>query len=151
MGFKVIVESTDAKFSASHFLKEPLQCTRLHGHNYYVHVEVGDDLDKNHFVVNFADLKENLMTIIKPMDHYVLIPTESNELDIQEEKDSIEIVASNKRYVFPREDVFFLPLPATTSELLAKYIHDKLKEIYRNKKILVRVGESKSTMAVFEE
>ncbi len=151
MGFKVIVESTEMKFSASHFLKEPLQCTRLHGHNYYVHVELSDNLDENHFVVDFTDLKRKLISIVKPMDHYVLIPTESNELEIREEKDSVEVVASKKRYVFPREDVFFLPLAATTSELLAKYIHDKLKEIYSNKKILVRVGESKSTIAVFED
>jgi len=149
MGFKVIVESTDIKFSASHFLKQPLQCTRLHGHNYYVSVEVSDSLDEDHFVVDFTDLKEKIMSIVKPMDHYILIPTKSDELKIREEKDSIEVIASNKRYVFPREDVFFLPLAATTSELLAKYIHDKLKEIYRNKKILVRVGESKSTMAVY--
>ncbi|MFX1302094.1 MAG: 6-pyruvoyl tetrahydropterin synthase family protein [Promethearchaeota archaeon] len=151
MGFKVSVQSTDAKFSASHFLKKPLQCTRLHGHNYYVSVEVSNDLDNNHFVVDFTDLKNKLMSIIKPMDHYVLIPTKSDELEIREEKDSIEVIASNKRYVFPREDVFFIPLPATTSELLAKYIHNKLKEMYKDKKILVRVGESKSTMAVFEE
>ena len=151
MGFKVIVESTDVKFSASHFLKAPLQCTRLHGHNYYVSVEISDDLDKNHFVVDFTDLKEKIMSIVKPMDHYVLIPTESDELEIREAEDSIEVVASKKRYVFPREDVFFLPLPATTSELLAKFIHGKLKEIYENKKISVKVGESKSTMAVFED
>jgi len=151
MGFKVIVESTDIKFSASHFLKQPLQCKRLHGHNYYVYVELSDHLDENHFVVDFTDLKENLRSIVKPMDHYVLIPTESDELEIREEKDSIEVIASSKRYVFPREDVFFLPLAATTSELLAKYIHDKLKKIYSYKKILVRVGESKSTMAVFED
>lgn len=151
MGFKVRVQSIDAKFSASHFLKHPIQCTRLHGHNYYVSVEVSDELDNNHFVVDFTDLKEKIMSIVKSMDHYVLIPTKSDELEIREEKDSIEIIASNKRYVFPREDVFFLPLPATTSELLAKYIHTKLKEVYYDKKILVRVGESKSTMAMFEE
>ena len=127
MGFKVIVESTDIKFSASHFLKQPLQCTRLHGHNYYVYVEVSDHLDENHFVVDFADLKENLRSIVNPMDHYVLIPTKSDELEIKEEKDSIEIITASKRYVFPREDVFFLPLQATISELLAKYIHNKLK------------------------
>ena len=151
MGFKVIVESTEIKFSASHFLKDPLQCTRLHGHNYYVYVELSDNLDENHFVVDFTDLKSKLLSIVKPMDHYVLIPKESNDIDIREEKDCVEVVASKKRYVFPREDVFFLPLPATTSELLAKYIHDKLKGIYNNKKILVRVGESKSTMAIYSE
>ncbi|MFW9987587.1 MAG: 6-pyruvoyl tetrahydropterin synthase family protein [Candidatus Odinarchaeota archaeon] len=151
MGFKVFVKSSEIKFSACHFLKKPLQCTRLHGHNYYVSVEIRDDLNENNFVVDFIDLKKNLNSIVKPMDHYVLIPTKSDELEIREEKDSIEIIGSNKRYVFPREDVFFLPLPATTSELLAKYIHEKLKEIYRNKKISVKIEESKSTIALFEE
>ena len=151
MGFKVIIDSADIKFSASHFLSAPLQCTRLHGHNYYVSAEISDELDRNHFVIDFTDLKDKLHSIVKPMDHYVLIPTESEDLEIREVKDSVEIIASNKRYVFPREDVFFLPLPATTSELLAKYIHGKLKEIYPKKKILVRVGESNSTMAIFKE
>jgi 6-pyruvoyltetrahydropterin/6-carboxytetrahydropterin synthase len=151
MGFKVRLESADIKISASHFLKEPFQCSRLHGHNYYISVEISDKLDENHFVVDFIDLKEKLTSIVKPMDHYVLIPTKSDELEIRQEEDSVEIVVSNKRYVFPREDVFFLPLKATTSELLAKYIHGKLKEIYDNKKIAVRVGESKSTMAIYND
>ena len=88
-------------------------------------------------------------SIVEPLNHYVLIPTESDDIKIREDKDSVEIIAYNKRYVLPRTDVFFIPLPATTSELLAKYIHDKLKEIYENKKILVRVGESKSTSAEY--
>ena len=151
MGFKVIINSADIKFSASHFLKAPLQCTRLHGHNYYVSVEISDKLDTNNFVVDFTDLKEKLISIVKPMDHYILIPTESDELKIKEERDSVEIFTSSKRYIFPREDVLFLPLPATTSELLAKYIHNELKEIYGDKKIKVIIGESRSTSAVFEE
>jgi 6-pyruvoyltetrahydropterin/6-carboxytetrahydropterin synthase len=151
MGFKVIINSADIKFSASHFLKAPLQCTRLHGHNYYVSVEISDKLDTNNFVVDFTDLKQKLLSIVKPMDHYVLIPRDSDELKIKEEKDSVEIITASKHYVFPREDVFFLPLPATTSELLAKYIHSKLKEIYKEKKIKVRIGESRSTNAIFED
>ncbi|MFW9901663.1 MAG: 6-pyruvoyl tetrahydropterin synthase family protein [Candidatus Thorarchaeota archaeon] len=149
MRFKIRLESPNVKFSASHFLKEPVQCARLHGHNYYVSVEISDKLDENHFVVNFIELKENLESIVEPLNHYVLIPTESDDIEIREEKDSVEIIAYNKRYVLPRTDVFFIPIPATTSELLAKYIHNKLKEIYKNKKILVRVGESKSTSAEY--
>ncbi|MFX0024377.1 MAG: 6-pyruvoyl tetrahydropterin synthase family protein [Candidatus Hermodarchaeota archaeon] len=151
MGFKVIVGSSDIKFSASHFLKAPLQCTRLHGHNYYVSVELSDNLDTNNFVVDFTDLKAKIISIVKPIDHHVLIPRSSDELKIREEKDSIEVITSSKRYVFPREDVFFLPLSATTSELLAKYIHNQLKEIYKNKKIKVTIEESRSTKAVFED
>ena len=97
MGFKVIVESTDIKFSASHFLKAPLQCTRLHGHNYYVSVELSGELDTNNFVVDFTDLKEKLISIVKPIDHHVLIPRNSDEFKIREEKDSVEVITSSKR------------------------------------------------------
>jgi len=151
MPYKVFLNSTEIKFSACHFLKEPDQCSRLHGHNYYVSIEVSDKLDDNYFVVDFIELNKKLEGIIKPMDHYILIPTESKDLKITEDNDSIEIKSSGKRYVFPLSDVLLLPLPATTSELLAKYIHDKLKEIYKDKKIIVKVGESKSTMASYTE
>jgi 6-pyruvoyltetrahydropterin/6-carboxytetrahydropterin synthase len=151
MGFKVILDSTDVKFSACHFLKEPPQCSRLHGHNYYVSVEISDNLDDNNFVVDFIDLKEKIEQIVKPMDHHILIPTNSTDLEIHEENESVEIITSNKRYVFPRDDILFLPLQATTSELLAKFIHSKLKEIYKKKRIVVRVGESKSTMALYKD
>ncbi len=145
------MNESKVKFSASHFLKEHFKCSRLHGHNYYVSVEVSDDLDKNYFVVDFMELTETLKKIIEPMEHFVLIPTLSDDIKIKEEGDSVEILTPTKRYVLPREDVSFLPLPATTSELLAKYIHDELRKVYLNKKILVKVGESKSSMASYEE
>jgi len=151
MGFKVIVNESKIKFSASHFLKEHFKCSRLHGHNYYVAVEVSDDLDSNYFVIDFMELAEKLKIIVEPLDHYILIPTQAKEIKIKEENESVEIQTPTKRYVFPRSDVCFLPLPATTSELLAKYIHDKLKEIFKNKKLTVKVGESKSTMASYTE
>ena len=151
MGYKVIVNESKVKFSACHFLKEHFKCSRLHGHNYYVSVEVSDNLDDNYFVVDFMELNKKLKSIIEPLDHYVLIPTESKDIIIKEEQGFVEVITPTKRYVFPRSDVCFLPLPATTSELLARYIHEKLKEIYKEKEIVVKVGESKSSMASYEE
>jgi 6-pyruvoyltetrahydropterin/6-carboxytetrahydropterin synthase len=151
MSYKIIVNETKVKFSACHFLKEHPKCSRLHGHNYYVSVEVSDDLDENYFVIDFMELKQELKSIVEPLDHYVLIPTMSEDIKIKDREDSVEIITSSKRYVFPHGDVSFLPLPATTSELLAKYIHNKLKEKYKDKRIIVKVGESKSTMASYKE
>lgn len=153
MGFTVIVNETKVKFSACHFLKDHYKCSRLHGHNYYVSVEISDHLNENYFVVDFMDLKKELKKIVNNMDHYILVPTEAPEIEITEYQDNseVEIKHSQKRYILPKEDICFLPLPATTSELLAKYIHDKLKEIFPKKKIAVKVGESKSTMALYEE
>lgn len=150
MSYKVIVNESKVKFSACHFLKEHYKCSRLHGHNYYVSVEISDKLDKNFFVVDFMELTKDLKSIVEPMDHYILLPTKSEEIKIKEEGESVEVNTPEKRYVFPKSDVCYLPLPATTSELLAKYIHDKLKEIYKEKKIVVRVGESKSSIASYE-
>ena len=151
MKYKVIVNESKVKFSACHFLKEHYKCSRLHGHNYYVSVEIIGKLDENYFVVDFMELTKVLKEIVEPMDHYILIPTEAKDINIKSDNKSVEITTPSKRYLFPLSDVCFLPLPATTSELLAKYIHDKLKEMYKNKKIIVKVGESKSSMASYEE
>jgi len=151
MGFKVAINANRIKFSACHFLKEPLQCSRLHGHNYYVSVELSSDLDENYFVVDFIELKKEVEAIVKPLDHFILIPRNSTYLKIKEENDSVEILTDTKKYVFPRSEIVFLPIPSTTSELLAKYIHDKLKKIYTDKKITVKIEESKNNIAIYEE
>ena len=151
MSYKTVINATQVKFSASHFLKEPFQCSRLHGHNYYVSVEVEASLDENYFVVNFIELKDKIKTIAQSLDHRVMIPELSSDLTITKTSESIEVVTStNKCYVFPKIDVILLPLPATTSELLAKFIHDKLKEIYSDKRITVKLEETKNTVAVYK-
>lgn len=152
MGFKVILNNTEAKFSACHFLKEPLKCSRIHGHNYYVSIEVESDLNENHFVVDFIELQRIVEEIIKPLDHYVLIPELSSSLKVSILDESIEVFTEgNKKYVFPKCDVRILPLEATTSEMLAKYIHSKLKDVLPNKKITVKIEESKNNTAVYSD
>ncbi|MFX0031869.1 MAG: 6-pyruvoyl tetrahydropterin synthase family protein [Candidatus Hodarchaeota archaeon] len=151
MGYKVIINSNEIKFSASHFLKEPLKCSRLHGHNYYVSVELEAELDENHFVEDFIKLKEKVKEIIKNLDHFILIPEKSSDFKFKRNQDSLEVITSNKRYVFPLSEVVFLPISATTSEMLAKYIHDKIKEYYQNKKVTVKLEESKDSIAVYED
>ena len=151
MVYKVIVNKSKIKFSASHFLFEHFKCARLHGHNYYVSVEISASLNEKYFVVDFMELSSKLKDIVEPLDHYVLVPTKSEDIKIEKQENSVEVSTSNKKYVFPKEDVCFLPIPATTCELLAKYIHDKLKEFYTDKKITVIVGETKSSMASYED
>jgi len=116
MGYKVIVNRTNIKFSACHFLREPLKCSRLHGHNYYVSVEVCSSLNENFFVVDFIELKKKVKEIIKPLDHYILIPENSDFLKINEIEDSVEVISSNKIYVL-------------SDEIYEKLIYDNLEHI----------------------
>lgn len=152
MTHKVEINSNIIKFSACHFLKEPRKCSRLHGHNYYVSVEITSDLDPNFFVVDFIELKKELKSIVKPLDHFILIPEMSEDLEIQIWESNVNIsTKSGKKYTFPLSEVKFLPLPETTSELLAKYIHDQIKLKYKDKKVMVRLEESRSTSAIYED
>ena len=152
MKHKVVINSNLVKFSACHFLKEPRKCSRLHGHNYYVSVEIASDLDQNYFVVDFIELKKELKSIVEPLDHFVLIPEKSDDLEIQILGESVNIsTKSGKKYMFPLSEIKFLPLQATTSELLAKYIYDQIKLKYKDKKVKVRIEESKSTSAIYED
>ncbi len=151
MGFKVVVNGSKLKFSACHFLKEPMKCSRLHGHNYYVSVQVSDDLNENKFVMDFLELRELVDSIIEPLDHFVLIPEKSKEISIKKDNESVEVNFNGKKYQFPLSDVKFLPIEATSSELLAKYIHSKLKESLQDKKITVKVKESNATTAIYSD
>ena len=152
MKHKVVIDSDIIKFSACHFLKEPRKCSRLHGHNYYVSVEISSELDHNFFVVDFIELKKDLKSIVKPLDHFILIPEKSTDLEIQILDDSVNIsTKSGKKYMFPLSEVKFLPLAATTSELLAKYIHNQIKLKYKDKQVKVKIEESRSTFAIYED
>jgi 6-pyruvoyltetrahydropterin/6-carboxytetrahydropterin synthase len=151
--FSIQVEDAKSNFSATHFLLlEPThKCSRLHGHNYHVNVTVTGPLDDNHFVLDFFEIKSRLQDITVPMDHHVLVPQDAVGLAIHTSNGEVTVTTPLKRYVFPEGDVTFLPIEATTSELLAKYIHDELKATFGEYKLKVSVSETSATKGIFED
>ncbi|MFH1752617.1 MAG: 6-carboxytetrahydropterin synthase QueD [Candidatus Omnitrophota bacterium] len=87
-------------FSSAHKLREYKgKCENLHGHNWLVEAAVSSKtLNKNGLLVDFRILKEKLKDILEELDH-----TNLNELDDFKKKNP-------------------------TSENIAKYIFDSLKE-----------------------
>ncbi len=153
MPFSIEVNDARSRFSAAHFLllEKTHKCSRLHGHNYTVTVTLQGPLDKDYFVADFLIVKQKLQEIIEPMDHHVLVPTQSPTLTFKVKDEAVTIDAAGKKYVFPVGDICFLPVPATTSENLAKYIHDLLKPAFTGYKLKVGVGETHTTTAVYQE
>ncbi|MHA1339722.1 MAG: 6-pyruvoyl trahydropterin synthase family protein [Promethearchaeota archaeon] len=153
MPYSVKIKSYKAKFSAAHFLYQHNKCSRIHGHNYEVVVEIIGDLDFNHFVVDFFELKNELENITKKLDHFLLIPENSNKMKIKKNAINKEVLINfnGKNYVFPLEDVVFLPIEATTAECLAKYIYDLLFNRFKEYKVKVGVGESEGSFAFYWE
>lgn len=64
------------KFSASHQLPhvpDGHKCKRLHGHNYKIEIEVRGEINFNlGWVVDFAEIDDNMKPIIEKLDHFHL-------------------------------------------------------------------------------
>ena len=119
--------SVGARFSASHYIPQHEKCGRLHGHTYAVScVFRGDVVEGEDMMVDFIAVKEALRDICDELDHHVLVPTESPHTEIEEAGEEVFVRTKGKRYVFPREDVKFLPIRSATAERLAEWFADTL-------------------------
>ncbi|MDT8435939.1 MAG: 6-carboxytetrahydropterin synthase [Gemmatimonadota bacterium] len=123
------VEKECLGFAAGHFITYGGgQCETLHGHNYRTGVELTGPLDAHGLVVDFVMVKRELEGILRPLDHRMLLPTGNPALSVERRDGSVEVRHGDRRYVFPEEDVAFLPVANTTAELLAGWIAERLVE-----------------------
>lgn len=122
---------TYLRFSAAHMVIGHESCGKIHGHSYIVDVEVeGERSGKFGFVIDFKVLKSITRKICKTLDHRVLIPVESPDLEITYEDDeTVEFKVLDKlEYKLPKCDVVLLPIVSTTAESLSVYITDLIVE-----------------------
>lgn len=147
--YTVTIKGAAHSFSAAHFIVNHVKCSRLHGHNFHVEIDATGPLNEDNFVIDFMEIKKKLKEVIKPLDHRLLLPGNAPDVSLQQEGNSITIEFSGKKYVFPQQDVIVLDLPAITSELLAKYVHERLQESFENMDIIVRIGETSTSEATY--
>lgn len=127
--YKVRVTKDYLTFCSAHFISfEGTQCERLHGHNYRVAAEIEAPLNDDYLVFDFIVLKKILRDISNELDHRMLVPVRSRELEVKVEATSVEIRYHTKRWVFPREDCALLEIENTTAELLARWVSERLRE-----------------------
>jgi 6-pyruvoyltetrahydropterin/6-carboxytetrahydropterin synthase len=151
MPFSVRVSDPKLKFSSSHFLNDHNKCSRIHGHNYLLAVEIAGALNEQFFIVDFFILKQLLMQIADELDHALLLPTQNPKIKIQQVDTQVKVDANNKHYEFPKQDVRLLPIKATTAELLAEYIYRRIKGDYAAYTVKVEVSESEGATAAYWE
>ena len=151
MPFEIDFEDPRIGFASAHFIIGHDKCGRLHGHNYFIKVKVIGDLDEQHMILDFGELKGVLRKLTNPFDHKVLVPTEAPELKLKEKGESYEIVTCNKRYLIPKEDTELVPVPATTAEEMAKYFHHELKKIWSDLKFQVTIEEAPGASATYSD
>lgn len=149
---KVRVSGDKLVIASAHVLSKHSKCSRIHGHNYQIEVEVEGTLNEKKMIVDFSELKNTIKSILKPLDHKLLLPLYNKDFNIvQTEKEILLTTCEGKKYRFPKEDVELLPLEATTAELLAPYLHDLIKKQYPSLKVTVSVAETPSSVAIYSE
>lgn len=139
---------TNLRFSAAHMVIGHESCGKIHGHSYILDVEIGGKRSgKFGFVIDFKVLKNIAREICKTLDHRVLIPADSPDLEIiNDDENSIEFkVLDCLDYKLPRQDVVLLNIPSTTAESLSIYIAEnivsKLEDVSSLDYVEVQVNE----------
>ncbi|MGA1819853.1 MAG: 6-pyruvoyl trahydropterin synthase family protein [Thermoplasmatota archaeon] len=122
---------SNIRFSSCHMLLRHDKCSRLHGHSYAVHLKVAGDLDENHMLADFGEMKKALRAMVEELDHKTLIPTMNPDIIISEdrERESITVDMMGKVYTFPACDTIKVPVPATTVEELSIYLLDRFMDM----------------------
>ena len=144
-------------FSSAHFVVGKKFIETLHGHNYKILINIYGNQDEENMILNFYDIKKVLKPIVDKLDHKILIPKNSNLLEITESDEQIiiKIPDYNKEYEFPKSDVIMLPIMNTTVEEISHYLADKLmwnKEIKKENidQVTVTVFEYEGQGVTFE-
>jgi len=88
---------------------------------------VGAQIDD--FVMDFEDLKRQVAEICEALDHKILLASHDADVQIRN-TGAVDIVVTvgkcGKRYCFPREDVFMLPINSASAEDLCSFLLDEL-------------------------
>lgn len=148
---KILVNGiqSNLRFSSAHVIPGHESCGYIHGHSYFVDVEIeGERAGKFDFVVDFKDIKTYTKAICDELDHRLLIPVFNDLIefkDFDKKKDSIfnlkkqhsiQFKIDGKGYTIPSVDCVLLPLPYTSAEELSKFFAEtlakKLSETYDN-------------------
>ena len=152
---KILVNGiqSNLRFSSAHVIPGHESCGFIHGHSYFVDIEIeGERAWKFDFVADFKDVKGYTKAVCKELDHRLLIPVYNELIDFKDfDKQSgfvdelkpnktIHFKIDGKGYSIPSEDCVLLPLPYTSAEELSKYFAEnlaqKLSESYDNLKYI---------------
>jgi 6-pyruvoyltetrahydropterin/6-carboxytetrahydropterin synthase len=127
--FTVRVTKDYLVFCSGHFITyDGDHCERIHGHNYRAAVQVEDDLDQNHYVIDFIALKDLTRSITDELDHRMLLPSRSRQILLHEDGPNVRVTYRDRYWSFPRDECALVPIANTTAELLADYIAGRLRQ-----------------------
>ena len=67
-----------------------------------------------------------LKEIVDELDHFMLLPTAHPLISVEADEQEVTVRFRDRRWIFPRCDCVLLPVPNTTTEMLARHIGRRL-------------------------
>lgn len=125
-------------FSAAHFIPTIEKCSRLHGHDYSVDLEIEGE-PKEGILIDYGVVKKSLRKIADSLDHKVLLPENSPLARVVCDHKECIVQYSMKEFRFPVGDVYMLERNLTSSEMIADFIAARMVEELKPYKNLKRV------------
>ena len=79
---------------------------------------------------DFSVIKNTLRGIAEELDHRVLIPGESKDIDI-DLGDELKLNVGEKRYIFPLDDVVVMDIKLASAEEMAGFILERFCSVIK--------------------
>jgi 6-pyruvoyltetrahydropterin/6-carboxytetrahydropterin synthase len=116
-------------FSAGHFtIFSATEREQLHGHNYNISATFKTKIKHNGLSFDYRYYKNKINSFCDLLDRYLLLPTQSPHLKIDDAGEYWEAHFNNKKLPFLKEDVVLLPVTNITIEELSHWFLQKVLE-----------------------
>ena len=109
-------------FSAAHAGLHGGQFEPLHGHSFTVTLRLHGEPDEAGMVCDFTGAKKALAAAIAPLRRRTLMPAAPPGGRCEREGSQVVIECGGSLYSLPARDVVLLPVPNTTTELIAAWL-----------------------------
>lgn len=125
----LVIAKQQHKFSCAHVTLFPDGTKeRLHGHNYQLQVEFEFSQRTDPFF-DFGEIKRVLMALCRDLNEYVLLPANTSRVQlVSKDEVSTEVRICEKRYVFPTDEVIWLPIANIVVEELSRFFWQRIQE-----------------------
>lgn len=123
----VIIDREDLKFSAAHFtLFSATKRERLHGHNFYVSLELTSKVKEDGMSVNYTIYRDKIKKLCQQLNEYTLMPQFSPFLSIKEEGAYYLAEFNKEKMYFLKNDTLILPLRNISNEELCRWFIENI-------------------------
>ncbi len=123
------IKITGLAFSASHFITfGRARCEPVHGHTFRMEVVWSGALGKYGYVLDFRQLRNLLIEIVRDLDDRLLLPQRNPFVHLFVDRSHVQVQTGRFTLQMPRSACTLLEVENVTAEALAAYIARRLDE-----------------------